>query len=80
MDIGAVSVRGNHDHEVLRQGIAFSKKTGKFESGAERKAALQNVVSGGMKERKKERGCGCCIVTYSGCFNGWCMWAASYLV
>eukprot|EP00597_Dinobryon_sp_UTEXLB2267_P004068 CAMPEP_0170058668 /NCGR_PEP_ID=MMETSP0019_2-20121128/1206_1 /TAXON_ID=98059 /ORGANISM="Dinobryon sp., Strain UTEXLB2267" /LENGTH=431 /DNA_ID=CAMNT_0010263669 /DNA_START=425 /DNA_END=1720 /DNA_ORIENTATION=+ len=43
MDIGAVSVRGNHDHEVLRQGIAFSKKTGKFESSAERKAALQNV-------------------------------------
>jgi len=44
MDIGAVSVRGNHDHEVLRQGIAFSKKSGKFDSIAERKAAMSNVV------------------------------------
>lgn len=44
MDIGAVSVRGNHDHEVLRQGISFSKKTGKYETRAARKAALKDKV------------------------------------
>ena len=44
MDIGAMSVRGNHDHEVLRQGISFSKKTGKYECATERRLALMNKV------------------------------------
>ena len=25
IDIGAVSVRGNHDHEVIRQGMSFMR-------------------------------------------------------
>lgn len=45
IDIGAVSVRGNHDHEVIRQGIAFSKKTGKYQLPSERRAAVKSNVS-----------------------------------
>ena len=33
IDIGAMSVRGNHDHEVVRQGLAFAKRNSKRKTG-----------------------------------------------
>jgi len=30
MDIGALSVRGNHDHEVVREGVSYYRQLGKY--------------------------------------------------
>eukprot|EP01041_Mallomonas_annulata_P001506 gene1506-2901_t len=33
MDLGALSVRGNHDHEVVRQGVIYRNKANRFRGG-----------------------------------------------
>ena len=47
MDIGALSVRGNHDHEVVREGVAFHTKTGKYRSPHSRQ------ISNGSTDRRE---------------------------
>jgi len=48
MDIGALSVRGNHDHEVVRQGILNRKK----DKSMIHEAAVSNSVSRGNEHLK----------------------------
>jgi hypothetical protein len=43
MDIEAISVRGNHDQEVVRQGISFSRRTGKYDFKTSRRYAEENL-------------------------------------
>jgi hypothetical protein len=42
IDISALSVRGNHDHEVVRQGVTYRKRQGKYKVLSSRKAALES--------------------------------------
>jgi hypothetical protein len=39
MELGALSVRGNHDHEVVRQGVTFRRRQGKYRRQSVRKVA-----------------------------------------
>ena len=41
MDLGALSVRGNHDHEVVRQGVTYRNKKGKYKSYTARSNAIE---------------------------------------
>lgn len=41
MDIGALSVRGNHDHEVVRQALQYTKRLGRYKSPELRRQAVQ---------------------------------------
>lgn len=41
MDIHAITVRGNHDQEVIRQGISFHKRSGRYSSSQSRESAMK---------------------------------------
>ena len=41
IDIGALSVRGNHDHEVVRQGITFRRRLGVYKDAKARANGLE---------------------------------------
>ena len=41
-DLGALSVRGNHDHEVVRQGVTFRRRQGKYRRQSARVAAASS--------------------------------------
>eukprot|EP01038_Epipyxis_sp_PR26KG_P006455 gene6455-8879_t len=43
MDIGALSVRGNHDQEVIRQGLQYYRQSGKYTTQSAREVALKSV-------------------------------------
>jgi hypothetical protein len=42
IDLGALSVRGNHDHEVVRQGVTYRRQQGKYRRQSVRNMAVQN--------------------------------------
>jgi len=42
IDLGALSVRGNHDHEVVRQGVTYRRRHGKYRRLSARKDAASS--------------------------------------
>ena len=52
MDIGAMSVRGNHDHEVVRQGLKGRSRT--FEGG-DRDARERDMNRDTNREKEREK-------------------------
>lgn len=56
IDIGALSVRGNHDHEVVREGFNYYKKLGKykFEAGQEAKVKISDHLKIALELNNKE--------------------------